>query len=120
MNILDRILAHKAEELREAKLACNPEAVARSAREADRPVAGLRASLLDCPGVAVIAEIKRMSPSKGLIRADFDAEKIALAYQGAGAAGISVLTDSNSSVGASRSSGRSVRSSQPRCCGRIS
>lgn len=93
MNILERILAHKAEELREAQAARSADSVARAAREADRSIASLRASLLACPGVAVIAEIKRMSPSKGLIRADFDAEKIALAYQGAGAAGISVLTD---------------------------
>ena len=93
MNILDEILAHKAEELRGAKARRAVEELSRAAREVGRPVAGLRAALRACSGVAVIAEIKRMSPSKGLIRADFDAEKIALAYQAAGAAAISVLTD---------------------------
>ncbi|MEZ4330631.1 MAG: indole-3-glycerol phosphate synthase TrpC [Myxococcota bacterium] len=93
MNVLERILAHKADEVRAAKALRPPHALARAAREASRPVRGLRRALLDCEGVAVIAEIKRRSPSKGLIRADFDAEKIALAYRAAGAAGISVLTD---------------------------
>lgn len=93
MNILDRILAHKADELREAKQRTGASQLDQAARAIARPVAGLRASLLACPGVPVIAEIKRMSPSKGVIRSDFDAEKIALAYRAAGAAGISVLTD---------------------------
>lgn len=93
MNVLDRILAHKADEVRDAKTRLRPAALAEEARAATRPVRSLRASLRACEGVPVIAEIKRMSPSKGLIRADFDAEKIAIAYQAAGAAGISVLTD---------------------------
>ncbi len=93
MNVLDEILAHKRDEVRSAKMRKSGDALAREAREVERPVAGLRAALQSCAGVAVIAEIKRMSPSKGLIRADFDAEKIALAYQAAGAAAISVLTD---------------------------
>jgi indole-3-glycerol phosphate synthase len=93
MNILDEILAHKAIEVRDAKEQRSAEDVARAARAVSRPVVSLRRALLDCPGVAVIAEIKRRSPSKGLIRADFDAEKIALAYRAAGAAAISVLTD---------------------------
>ena len=93
MNVLDRILAHKGEEVRLAKAAKSAADLASEARRVARPVTSLAASLRACPGVAVIAEIKRKSPSKGLIRADFDAEKIALAYQAAGAAGISVLTD---------------------------
>ena len=93
MNILDRILAHKADELRDAKQLRSASQLAQEAHWVVRPVVGLRASLLACSGVPVIAEIKRMSPSKGVLRSDFDAEKIALAYQAAGAAGISVLTD---------------------------
>lgn len=93
MNVLDRILAHKADEVRDAKARRSALSLAAEARAAARPVGSLRSALRACDGVAVIAEIKRMSPSKGLIRADFDAEKIAIAYQAAGAAGISVLTD---------------------------
>jgi len=93
MNVLDRILAHKADEVAAAKRQAPAEQVARAAESARRPVASLAEALLRCDGVPVIAEIKRMSPSKGLIRADFDAEKIALAYRAAGAAAISVLTD---------------------------
>lgn len=93
MNVLDQILTHKRDEVRSAKRRKGADVLAREVREVARPIAGLRAALLSCSGVAVIAEIKRMSPSKGLIRADFDAEKIALAYRAAGAAAISVLTD---------------------------
>lgn len=93
MNVLERILAHKLEEVATAKRNRSASALARDAERVARPVAGLAASLRSCTGVPVIAEIKRRSPSKGLIRADFDAEKIALAYAEAGASGISVLTD---------------------------
>jgi indole-3-glycerol phosphate synthase len=93
MNVLERILAHKVDELREAKAHKSASVLAQEARTVARPTVGLYRALSTCDGVAVIAEIKRKSPSKGLIRADFDAEKIALAYRAAGAVGISVLTD---------------------------
>lgn len=85
-------------------LACKREEVARSKQET--PLAELRArldSLPPCrdftgavsrPGqVNLIAEVKRASPSKGVIRADFDPAAIAAAYTEGGAAALSVLTD---------------------------
>lgn len=93
MTILDEILAHKREEVAEAKRRRDAHELGEAARTlAERP-RGFTRSLRETPGVAVIAEVKRRSPSKGLIRADFDPVVIARAYADAGAAAISVLTD---------------------------
>lgn len=94
-DILERILAVKAEELARAKR--------------DTPLSELQARVRDLPPprdfvvalsgriaerrAAVIAEIKKVSPSKGLIREDFDPAAIARAYEAGGAACLSVLTD---------------------------
>ncbi len=89
MSILDKILAVKRAEVAAAKRAA-PDIEAR-ARAAPAPrdfVGALRAKK-----PAVIAEIKRASPSKGLLRADFDPAAIARSYEKGGAACISVLTD---------------------------
>ena len=93
--ILAEIIAHKRSEVAAAKAA--------------HPVASIEAELADAPALrnfagalrerianrhpAVIAEIKRASPSKGLIRKDFDAARHAVDYAEAGAACLSVLTD---------------------------
>ena len=93
--ILDEILAHKAEEV--------------AARRNQRQLADIESTIADAPpcrgfvralqkkiqrgDAAVIAEVKKASPSKGVIRADFKPVEIARSYQAAGAACLSVLTD---------------------------
>ena len=93
MTILDEILAHKREEVARAKRVLPPAALAQLAREAGDPPRGFRASLASAPRPRIIAEIKRRSPSRGEIRADFDPAACAKAYADSGAAALSVLTD---------------------------
>lgn len=94
-DVLAEILAHKREEVAAAKRAV-PSAEMRAraeARAAAEPTRGFRRALATDPAPRVIAELKRRSPSKGLIRPDFDAVGCAKAYADGGAAAISVLTD---------------------------
>ena len=94
-DILDRILAVKRREVEEAKQAI-PERRMRDLAAAAGPVRGFAAALRkqsEQGRPAVIAEIKRASPSRGLIRADFDPARIASSYAANGAACLSVLTD---------------------------
>ena len=97
VDILNRILARKAEEVAERR-ARLPEAEL-IARIADLPgTRGFAAAIeakIDAGLPAVIAEVKKASPSKGLIRTDFDPAAIAKSYAAAGAACLSVLTDSD-------------------------
>ena len=86
MNRLEEILAHKRGEVAARKR--QPVE-----RPAPGPVRGFRQALELAAGVALIAEIKKASPSKGLIRADFDPPAHARAYAAGGAACLSVLTD---------------------------
>jgi len=93
VTILDEILAHKRGEVAASKAAISAEEMAERARSQCSAPRGLREALTAGPGPRVIAEIKRRSPSRGEIRADFDPVVIAAAYAAAGAAAISVLTD---------------------------
>ncbi|MFO1243311.1 MAG: indole-3-glycerol phosphate synthase TrpC [Rickettsiales bacterium] len=94
-NILDEICARKYAHIAGQKLRI-PEAVLEKALENVQPARGFHAALknkVSADGIGLIAEIKKASPSKGVIREDFDPEKLAIAYAAGGAACLSVLTD---------------------------
>lgn len=101
-DILQRILATKRDEVAASRRAVSLAELESRVRDAAPPrdfVGAIRAKL-NAGRAAVIAEIKRASPSRGVLRAEFDAASIARAYERAGAACLSVLTDAKYFQGA--------------------
>ena len=90
-NILDEIVAAKTTELAQQKLAVSLETL--TDKIASQPCALSLSDALKVGGVRLIAEVKKASPSRGLLRPDFDPVDLAGTYSANGASAISILTD---------------------------
>ena len=93
MSVLQKILAHKRKEVEAGKKRIPLGFVKKKALGLPRKRAVFGKALRRRRGIAVIAEIKRRSPSRGVLSRTFDASRIAKQYQKAGASALSVLTD---------------------------
>jgi indole-3-glycerol phosphate synthase len=93
MSILDQIISQKRREVQEAKVAYSLQELAQYPHF-NRATISLKDRLLEGKGPGIVAEFKRKSPSKGWIYPDADVRAVVAGYEGSGAAGISVLTDS--------------------------
>jgi indole-3-glycerol phosphate synthase len=97
-NVLAKIIDQKRLEIAEAKR-LRPAETLRERVSAAPPVRDFVAALQSAPDIGLIAEVKKGSPSAGLIRADFDPVQIALTYERHGASCLSVLTDEHFFLG---------------------
>src|SRR5580765_4489035 len=91
-DILGKIVASKRREIAEVRVRLSENDLERRLVDAD-PVRDFHAALANGKGVRLIAEVKKASPSAGVLRADFDPMAIAQTYAANGAAALSVLTD---------------------------
>ncbi|MEC2401086.1 indole-3-glycerol phosphate synthase TrpC [Bacillus subtilis] len=91
MNMLDEIIEYKYSEVKEKKK-CKPESELINMIQTARKTRDFYQAIQK-PNISLIAEVKRKSPSKGLIRKDFDPLKLARTYDKSGASAISVLID---------------------------
>jgi indole-3-glycerol phosphate synthase len=91
--ILDQIVASKRREIEQSQKQVPPRELLARLEDVPSPL-DFRARLQAVPGMAVIAEVKKASPSAGVLRSDFEPAEIAALYERHGAACISVLTDS--------------------------
>ena len=96
-DILLNILQRKTEEIAERSMKVSEHALTQQFSQVDAPrgfCAAMQSSIADGKP-AVIAEVKKASPSKGVIRANFQPDEIAISYQAGGASCLSVLTDAD-------------------------
>jgi len=94
MNILDKIVAYKKEEVKRLESKVSVEELKQTELFATKTLS-LREFLSDKTNTGIIAEFKRKSPSKGIINGNADVVKVTNAYSRFGASGLSVLTDEN-------------------------
>ena len=91
MSILEEILAHKSQEVQEQRKVS--ESSLAESLYFDRTIVSMKAHLQRHDKVGIISEIKRSSPSEGLINGGIDVKQLSTGYVDAGATGLSVLSD---------------------------